>query len=62
MAKQLRRKMQTRAIAGVCSGIAQYFDLDPVLIRLLWLASVLLFGSGVFLYLAAWVLIPKDYQ
>jgi len=44
-------------VAGVCGGIAEYFNVDPTLIRLL--AVLLLFcGPGFFVYLAAWLIIP----
>jgi len=46
-------------IAGVCGGIAEYFDTDPTLIRLIWAILVLFWGIGIFAYLIAWIIIPK---
>ncbi len=46
-------------IAGVCAGIADYFDVDPVLVRLLWVLFVFGFGTGILAYLLAWIIIPR---
>ena len=43
MKKELRRDPNNKIIAGVCSGIAKYLDIDPVIIRLIWAAAI--FGS-----------------
>ena len=40
MKKELRRDPNNKIIAGVCSGIAKYLDIDPVIIRLIWAAAV----------------------
>ena len=50
MKKELRRDPNNKIIAGVCSGIAKYLDIDPVIIRLIWAAAIFLFGTG-FLWL-----------
>ena len=47
MKKELRRDPNNKIIAGVCSGIAKYLDIDPVIIRLIWAAAIFLF-FGVF--------------
>ena len=48
-------------IAGVCSGLGKYFDIDPTIIRLIWvfltLASV---GTFIIAYIIAWIIIPKQ--
>jgi len=46
-------------VAGVCGGIAEYFDIDPTLVRLLTLLFILLGGAGVITYLIAWIIIPE---
>ena len=48
MKKELRRDPNNKIIAGVCSGIAKYLDIDPVIIRLIWAAAIFLFGTGFF--------------
>ena len=47
-------------IAGVCGGIAEYFDVDTTLVRLLTVLFVLLGGAGVAVYIIAWIIIPKN--
>ena len=47
-------------ILGVCSGIADYFDIDPTIIRLLWLVAVFCAGGGILAYLIAAIVIPED--
>ena len=46
MKKELRRDPNNKIIAGVCSGIANYLDIDPVIIRLIWAAAIFLFIDG----------------
>jgi phage shock protein PspC (stress-responsive transcriptional regulator) len=48
-------------IAGVCSGVGEYLGVDPVAIRLIVAAATLMsFGSGLLVYLIAWVIIPEE--
>lgn len=61
MAKRLYRSSKDRVIAGVCGGIAEYFDIDPVIVRII--AVVLLLPGGLpgFVpYLMLWVLVPVN--
>ncbi|WP_304707747.1 PspC domain-containing protein [uncultured Rikenella sp.] len=56
--KRLYRSRKNRMIAGVCGGLAEYFGIDPIIIRLI--ALVLLFGGGGFLlYVIGWIIIPQ---
>lgn len=48
-----------KMIAGVCAGIAEYLNIDPTIVRLLWAAATLFAGTGIILYLVAWLIIPK---
>jgi phage shock protein PspC (stress-responsive transcriptional regulator) len=60
--KRLHRSTTNVQIAGVCAGIAEYFDLDPTMVRLLWAVLTIWPGAivlGVFAYLVAWAIIPK---
>jgi len=59
MEKKLYRDMNDKKIAGVCSGIGKYFDIDPTVIRLAWLLFICLGGSGLIAYFIAWVIIPE---
>ncbi len=56
--KRLFRDADDRVVGGVASGLAAYFEVDPVVVRLLWAASILLGGLGVWLYLIMWVVVP----
>lgn len=57
--KRLFRNPDEKIIAGVCSGIAAYFHLDPVWIRLIFLVVIAAGGSGILLYLVLWIVIPE---
>ncbi len=56
--KRIYRDTDNEIISGVCSGIAAYFSIDPVIIRLLFLVS-LLTGSGILIYFILWAIIPE---
>ena len=58
--KRLYRSERNRMIAGVCGGLGEYFDVDPVLIRLLWVIFTFAFGSGLLIYIIACILIPNE--
>lgn len=57
---QLYRSESDRYLGGVCGGIAAYFNLDSTLVRLFFIAIILLGGSGVLIYLILWVIIPSE--
>ncbi len=59
MAKKLYRSKEGRKIAGVCGGLGEYFDIDPTIIRLIWLAMLFAVGSGVLAYIIAWIIVPE---
>jgi phage shock protein PspC (stress-responsive transcriptional regulator) len=56
----LVRPRDDRWVAGVCSGIARRFGLDPTLVRVIFLVSILLPGPQSIAYLIAWLLIPSE--
>jgi phage shock protein PspC (stress-responsive transcriptional regulator) len=59
MAKgQLVRRTSEGKIAGVCAGLGHYFDMDPVLFRVLFVAVILFGGSGGLIYLLLWLVMP----
>ena len=57
--KKLYRSTENKMLAGVCSGIADYFNIDPTLVRLGWVLFSLLGGSGLLAYLIAAIIIPE---
>ncbi|MCB9357308.1 MAG: PspC domain-containing protein [Calditrichaeota bacterium] len=58
--KRLRRSASEKKIAGICGGFGQYFNVDPTLVRVLWVLGALLAFASVFLYLILWVVMPLD--
>ena len=58
--KRLYRSRVERKVAGVCGGLAIYFDVDPLLMRILVAALMPISGVGVFFYLLAWFFIPQE--
>jgi phage shock protein C len=59
MAKRLYRSKKDRKIAGVCGGVAEYFEIDPTIVRVLWIASCFIGTLGIWLYLIAWLIVPE---
>lgn len=57
--KKLYRIREGKMIAGVCNGLADYFDIDPTIIRLAWLVLLFFAGSGLLAYLIAWIIVPE---
>ena len=58
--KKLYRSTSNKWIAGVCGGLAEHFDMDPTLVRLLWIiVTILSVGIGVIVYLALWIFVDK---
>ena len=57
--KRLYRIEEGSKLWGVCGGVAEYFDLDPTLVRLGWVLFVALGGSGILAYIIAALVIPK---
>jgi phage shock protein C len=60
MAKRIYRSRSNKVIAGVCGGLAEYFGIDRVLIRIVWVVTVICAGTGILAYILAWILIPKE--
>ena len=56
--KRLVRSTNDKKIAGVAAGLADYFDLDPTIIRLVWLLAVLFAGTGLIAYIILWIALP----
>ncbi|HEX3048412.1 MAG TPA: PspC domain-containing protein [Bacillota bacterium] len=57
--KRLYRSSTNRRIGGVAGGVAEYFNVDPTLVRLIWLAAIFIGGTGVLAYIIAWIVIPE---
>jgi len=62
MDKRLYRSKKDRKICGVCGGIAEYFDVDPTIVRLIWAILTIFsaFFPGIILYLICCLIIPEE--
>ena len=60
MEKKLRRSTKDKKIAGVCGGLAEYLNIDPTVVRLIWALLVLCAGTGALAYIVCALVIPED--
>lgn len=60
--KRLYRSTTNRILGGVCGGIGEYFNIDPTLVRVLFLVASLGGGFGVVLYIILWIIVPEHGQ
>jgi phage shock protein PspC (stress-responsive transcriptional regulator) len=58
MSKKLYRNLNGKIIAGVSTGLAEYFDIDPVIIRALFIITTIAYGIGVIAYIVLWIIVP----
>lgn len=58
-ARRIFRDPDNKVIGGVCGGVSAYFNIDPIWLRLAFALALLVFGTGVLLYIVLWVIIPK---
>lgn len=59
MKKQLMRSGRDKKIAGVCAGVAHYFDMDPTIVRVIWGVLAFGYGAGVVAYIILWIIVPE---
>ena len=58
MKKQLMRSSRDKKIAGVCAGVAHYFDMDPTIVRVIWGVLAFGYGAGIVAYIILWMIAP----
>lgn len=60
--KKLKRSADDRMLAGVAGGLAEYLDIDPVLVRILFVIIALLGGgfAGILIYVILWIIMPEQ--
>ena len=58
MKKQLMRSGHDKKIAGVCAGVAYYFDVDPTIVRVIWGVLAFGYGAGIVAYIILWMIAP----
>lgn len=59
-ASRLTRSINDSKIAGVCGGLAEYMDVDPTFMRLIWLIAIVCFPPVLLGYIAAWIIVPRE--
>ena len=59
MKKRLYNIEEGKKLCGVCGGIAEYFDIDPTIVRLLWVILIFCAGTGILAYFIAAIIMPK---
>lgn len=59
MYRKLYRSVTDKMLAGVCGGLAEYFAIDPVIVRLIFVLAVIFGGSGILAYIILWIIIPQ---
>jgi len=62
--KKLTRSTSDRWVAGICGGIGEYFEIDPNVIRVLWVIITVLTGfvAGIIIYILLWIILPEQGQ
>ena len=58
--EKLYRSRTNRQVAGVCGGLGRRFNVDPTLMRVLFLVLAIFGGAGVLLYVAMWIIVPQE--
>jgi phage shock protein C len=58
--RRLYRCRENRVLAGVASGVAEYFNLDPTLVRILWFLSIFVWGAGILVYIGLAIIVPLE--
>lgn len=62
MYKKLTRIRENKLIAGICTGLGKYFEIDPVIFRIIFLILLFFGGGGFLLYLIMWIIVPDEQQ
>ena len=58
--KKLYRSRDDRWLVGVCGGIGEYFDIDPTVIRIVFVLAAFIFGGGLWIYIILWIIMPLN--
>ena len=58
--RRLRRSASDKKLGGVCAGVAEYLGIDPTIVRVIWLCSVMIGGFGLFTYMLLWFILPLE--
>jgi phage shock protein PspC (stress-responsive transcriptional regulator) len=58
--KRLYRSRYEKKIGGVCAGLADFFQIDVTVVRLIWVLLAVFAGTGILAYIIAWIIIPEE--
>jgi len=58
--KKLYRSRDERMIAGICGGLSEYFNIDPVIVRILFVFFALMGGPGLIVYIIMLIVVPEE--
>lgn len=58
--KRLYRSVKDKKISGVCAGMAEYFNIDVAIVRIIFLSAALFGGLGIVVYIICWICMPKE--
>lgn len=58
--KRLRRNKIDGVLGGVCAGLGDYFNIDPIIVRIAYVASIFFLGVPLFIYFVLWIFVPSD--
>ena len=58
--KKLYLSDHNKKIGGVCGGLADYFDIDPIILRIIWFVAICFYGTGLLLYLGFCICLPRE--
>ncbi|HSV31867.1 MAG TPA: PspC domain-containing protein [Atribacteraceae bacterium] len=58
--KKVYRSRKNQILGGVCAGLAKYFDIDPIILRLVAVALIFAGGAAIIAYIIAWIIIPEE--
>jgi phage shock protein C len=58
--KKLYRSQTNKKLAGVCGGLAEYLNIDPTIVRLVWVLATLFVGCGILAYIIALIIMPQQ--
>jgi phage shock protein C len=58
--KRLFRSRKDRIIGGVCGGLGNYMNIDPVFIRVIWAVLFFAAGAGLLAYIITWIIVPEE--
>ena len=58
--KRLTRRLDNKMIGGVCSGLADYFNVDPTIVRVLFVIALLSASAGFWIYVILWIVMPPQ--